>query len=212
MEDHEIKPIIEALLFVSGDAISVERIREVLPEIEKSKIIEMLVALQETYEQSDRGMQIVLVASEYQMTTRSEMSPWVKKLEKIKTASRLSQPSLETLAIIAYKQPLTRAEVEAIRGVDAAGVIKTLIDRRLVKIVGRKEVAGRPLMYGTTRDFLLYFGLPNLAGLPTLKEFSDIAEREAELSEESDSSELALEPASEVESCEESLVTSEESK
>jgi len=180
MEDHEIKPIIEALLFVSVDPIPVDRLKEILVGIEKALILEKLSSLQEEYEKSDRGTQIVEVAGGYQMTTRAEMSPWIRELEKIKTASRLSQPSLETLAIIAYKQPLTRAEVEAIRGVDAAGVLKTLMDRKLVKIVGRKEVAGRPLIYGTTREFLMYFGLANLTALPTLKEFSEIAEREAE--------------------------------
>jgi segregation and condensation protein B len=180
MEDHEIRPIIEALLFVSGDPVSVDRIREVLQGIEKNRIVEHLTSLQEEYDRSDRGIQIVFVAGEYRMTTRSEMAPWIRKLEKIKTASRLSQPSLETLAIIAYKQPLTRPEIEAIRGVDVAGVLKTLIDRRLVKIVGRKEVAGRPLMYGTTKEFLLYFGLPNLTALPTLKEFSEISGQESE--------------------------------
>ncbi len=180
MEDHEIKPIIEALLFVSVDPIPVDRLKEILTGVEKNMILEKLFSLQEEYRQSDRGMQIVEVAGGYQMTTRAEMSPWIRELEKIKTSSRLSQPSLETLAIIAYKQPLTRAEIEAIRGVDAAGVLKTLMDRKLVKIVGRKEIAGRPLIYGTTREFLLYFGLANLTALPTLKEFSEITEREAE--------------------------------
>jgi segregation and condensation protein B len=180
MEDHEIKPIIEALLFISTDPISIDRLKEILTGVEKNQILEKLSALQEEYTQSNRGIQVVEVAGGYQMTTRAEISPWIRELEKIKTASRLSQPSLETLAIIAYKQPLTRAEVEAIRGVDAAGVLKTLMDRKLVKIVGRKEIAGRPLIYGTTREFLLYFGLANLTALPTLKEFSEISEREAE--------------------------------
>jgi segregation and condensation protein B len=180
MEDHEIKPIIEALLFISVEPISMDRFKEILTGVEKSLMLEKLLSLQQEYAQSNRGIQIVEVAGGYQMTTRAEMSPWIRELEKIKTSSRLSQPSLETLAIIAYKQPLTRAEIEAIRGVDAAGVLKTLMDRRLVKIVGRKEVAGRPLIYGTTREFLMYFGLANLTALPTLKEFTDIAEREAE--------------------------------
>lgn len=180
MEDHEIKPIIEALLFISVDPISIDRIKEILSGVEKKRILDQLVSLQEEYARFNRGMQIVEVAGGYQMTTRADMAPWIRELEKIKTASRLSQPSLETLAIIAYKQPLTRAEIEAIRGVDAAGVLKTLMDRRLVKIVGRKEAAGRPLIYGTTREFLLYFGLSNLTALPTLKEFTDISERVAE--------------------------------
>ncbi len=176
MENHEIKPIIEALLFVAGDPISTDRLAEVIDGVEKDRILEQLFSLQREYLQSDRGLQIVEVAGGFQMTTRAEMAPWIRELEKIKTASRLSRPSMETLAIIAYKQPLTRAEIESIRGVDAAGVLKTLMERRLVKIVGRKEVAGRPLIYGTTREFLQYFGLPNLSALPTLKEFSSLSE------------------------------------
>jgi segregation and condensation protein B len=180
MEDHEIKPILEALLFISAEPIPIDRLKEILAGVAKNIVFEKLSLLQQEYAQSDRGMQIVEVAGGYQMTTRAEMAPWIRDLEKIKTSSRLSQPSLETLAIIAYKQPLTRAEIEAIRGVDGAGVLKTLMDRRLIKIVGRKEVAGRPLIYGTTREFLLYFGLANLTALPTLKEFTEIAERSAE--------------------------------
>jgi len=101
-------------------------------------------------------------------------------MERVRAITRLSRPGLETLAIIAYKQPVTRGEIEMIRGVDGAGVLKTLLDRKLVKIVGRKEVAGRPMLYGTTRIFLKYLGLSNLSALPTLKEFSDIAETSSE--------------------------------
>jgi segregation and condensation protein B len=180
MEDHEIKPIIEALLFVSGDSISIDRLKEVLGGVEKDQIRGYLEALQAEYLHTNRGIQIVEVGGEFQITTRAEMAPWIREFEKIKTAARLSPASLETLAIIAYKQPLTRAEIEAIRGVDGAGVLKTLLERRMVKIMGRKEVAGRPLMYGTTREFLKYFGLANLAALPTLKEFSHLSEQDIE--------------------------------
>ncbi len=180
MEDHEIKPIIEALLFVSGDSISIDRLKEVLGDVEKDRIRGYLEALQAEYVHTNRGIQIVEVGGEFQITTRAEMAPWIREFEKIKTAARLSPASLETLAIIAYKQPLTRAEIEAIRGVDGAGVLKTLLEKRLVKIMGRKEVAGRPLMYGTTREFLKYFGLANLAALPTLKEFSHLSEQDIE--------------------------------
>lgn len=126
------------------------------------------------------------------------MAPWIKEMEKIKSAARLSKPGLETLAIIAYKQPATRAEIEQIRGVDAAGVLKTLMERKLVKIVGRKEVAGRPMMYGTTREFLQYFGLSDLTALPTLKEFSEVtgAEREGELPTEESAAAEAVAPES----------------
>lgn len=180
MEDHELKPILEALLFVSGDPISVERLREVIGDVDRRKIEALLQELKDEYLQGNRGLQVVEVAGGYQLSTRIEMAPWIKEMEKIKAAARLSRPGLETLAIIAYKQPVTRAEIEMIRGVDAAGVLKTLMERKLVKIVGRKEVAGRPMMYGTTKDFLQYFGLPDLSGLPTLKEFSEVAEAQRE--------------------------------
>jgi len=177
MEEHELKPIVEALLFVSGDPISIDRLRDVIG-VGKEALQTALERLQKEYAESNRGLQVVQIAGGYQLSTRIEMAPWIKEMEKIKAASRLSKPGLETLAIIAYKQPVTRAEIETIRGVDAAGVLKTLMERKLVKIVGRKEVAGRPMMYGTTREFLQYFGLADLTGLPTLKEFSEVADAE----------------------------------
>lgn len=183
MEDHELKPILEALLFVSGDPITIDRLREVTGQGDRQRLQAVLTGLREDYAESNRGLQIVEVAGGYQLSTRAEMAPWVKELERVRQASRLSRPGLETLAIIAYKQPVTRAEIEMIRGVDAAGVLKTLMERKLVKIVGRKEVAGRPMVYGTTREFLQYFGLSDLTALPTLKEFTEVAgaEREGEV-------------------------------
>src|SRR3989338_10590215 len=119
MEDHEIKPIIEALLFVSGDPITLDRLSAVLTGVDKRKLTALLRELKEEYERSNRGLQNVDVAGGSQIATRPEMAPWVKEMEKVKAASRLSKPGLETLAIIAYKQPVTRGEIEQIRGVDA---------------------------------------------------------------------------------------------
>ena len=175
MEDRELKPILEALLFVSSDPISLDRLHGVLPEVEKSRIKTLLYQIEEEFLLSNRGFHLVEIAGGYQFVTRSDLAPWIKEMERVRAAVRLSKPGLETLAIIAYKQPVTRGEIEMIRGVDAAGVLKTLLDRKLVKIVGRKEVAGRPMLYGTTRTFLKYLGLPNLSALPTLKEFSEIS-------------------------------------
>lgn len=197
MEDHEIKPIIESLMFVSGDPISIDRLHDVLPTVDKAKIRALLEELKFDYARSNRGLQVVEVAGGYQITTRIEMAPWIKEMEKVKAAARLSKPGLETLAIIAYKQPVTRAEIEQIRGVDAAGVLKTLMERKLVKIVGRKEVAGRPMMYGTTREFLQYFGLADLTGLPTLKEFTEVVEAEREGEVYTETPEAISEPAQE---------------
>ncbi len=176
METHELKPIIEALLFVSGDPLSVDRLYEILGGVDRPRLASTVMALKEEYARVDRGLQVVEVAGGYQLVTRVEMAPWIKQMEKIKLSSRLSRPGLETLAIVVYKQPITRSEIEMIRGVDVSGVLRTLMERKLIKMVGRKEVAGRPMMYGSTREFLQYFGLPNLSALPTLKEFADLGE------------------------------------
>ena len=176
MEEHELTAVIEALLFVSGEPISLDKLAEVLEGTDTDGIRQALDRLRQTYDAPGRGLQIVEVAGGYQIATLSECAPWIKALEKIKSATRLSRSGLETLAIVAYKQPVTRGEVEAIRGVDSAGVLKTLLERRIVKIVGRREGLGRPMLYGTTREFLHYFGLKDLSELPALKEFKEVAE------------------------------------
>jgi segregation and condensation protein B len=176
MEEHELTAVIEALLFVAGEPISLGRLAEVLEGADTDRIREALDTLRQNYDAAGRGLQIVEVAGGHQIATRSECAPWIKTLEKIKTATRLSRSGLETLSIVAYKQPVTRGEIEAIRGVDSAGVLKTLLERRIVKIVGRREGLGRPMLYGTTREFLHYFGLKDLSELPALKEFKEVAE------------------------------------
>jgi segregation and condensation protein B len=176
MEEHELSAVIEALLFVSGEPIALDKLAQVLEGTDTDRIREALDRLRRGYDAAGRGLQIVEVAGGYQIATRSECAPWIKALEKIKTATRLSRSGLETLAIVAYKQPVTRGEVEVIRGVDSAGVLKTLLERRILKIVGRREGLGRPMLYGTTREFLHYFGLKDLSELPALKEFREVAE------------------------------------
>jgi len=187
MEDREIKGVIEALLFISGEPLSPDRIKavlalseakNVLEEIDRGKIKSLLWELQQEYDMRLSGLRIVEVAGGFQIVTPPEVSQWVKKLKKIKQSARLTKPSLETLAIIAYKQPLVKAEIEDIRGVDSAGVIKGLLDKRFVKIIGRKDVPGRPILYATTKEFLQYFGLKDISDLPTLKEFNELAEEE----------------------------------
>ena len=187
MEDREIKGIIEALLFISGEPLSPDRIKavlalseakNVLEEIDRGKIKSLLWELQQEYDMRLSGLRIVEVAGGFQIVTPPEVSQWIKKLKKIKQSARLTKPSLETLAIIAYKQPLVKAEIEDIRGVDSSGVIKGLLDKRFVKIIGRKDVPGRPILYATTKEFLQYFGLKDISDLPTLKEFNELAEEE----------------------------------
>lgn len=172
MEIHELKQIIESLLFVATEPLAADRIKEVTG-MERKTVLEALNELMGDFESDSHGIQIAEIAGGYQMVTRSENSPWIKKFLTVKTTGRLSKPGLETLAIIAYKQPIIRTEIETIRGVDCGGVVKTLLERRMVKIVGRKEMPGKPMLYGTTKEFLEYFGLNNLSELPTLKEFKE---------------------------------------
>ena len=191
MKEEEAKSIIESVLFVSGEPIALDTLKEIL-EQEESVVERLVKELISEYSLKNSGLFVVEVAGGIQMVTNPDCAPWVKKLLATAVPSRLSQQSLETLAIIAYKQPIIKAEIEAIRGVNSDGVVRTLLERRQIKILGRKEVPGRPLMYGTTREFLQCFGLKDLSELPTLKEFRDIEEPEVSLAEE-DVSEKSVE-------------------
>jgi segregation and condensation protein B len=176
MEKSELEAVIEAVLFASGEPITMKRLQEVLEGVEKADLKKALDALMESYQSGHRGLQIIEIAHGYQIVTRHQFAPFLKRLETIKTSSKLSKPALEALAVIAYKQPVTRGEVEAIRGVDSSNVLRTLQDRKIAKVVGRGEGLGRPLLYGTTREFLQCFGLKNLSELPELKELNEISE------------------------------------
>jgi len=178
MQDEEAKSVIEAILFMAGEPVSLDTIRKIT-EIDKYNTERLTRELISDYSVRNTGLFIVEVAEGYQMVTNPACAPWVKKLLSTSVPKKLSQSSLETMAIIAYKQPIIKAEIEAIRGVNSDGVVKTLLDKRLVKILGRKEVPGRPLMYGTTKEFLQYFGLKDLSELPTLKEFQEVDMPEA---------------------------------
>jgi segregation and condensation protein B len=171
METQEKKSLIEALLFVSGEplALGVLKTNTELPETELKQLLDELMT---EYKERDNGLLIIEVANAYQMVTNPRYAQWIKKFKNTAASGKLSMPALETLAIIAYKQPIIKAELEQIRGVNSDGVIKTLLDRRLIKIMGRKEVPGKPLLYGTTREFLQYFGLKDLTELPTISELT----------------------------------------
>ena len=173
MEDREAKSIIEALLFMAGEPVTLDTLRKIV-EVDKYNTERLVRELISDYSVRNTGLFVVEVAEGFQMVTNPACAPWVKKLLSTAVPKKLSQSSLETMAIIAYKQPIIKAEIEAIRGVNSDGVVKTLLERRLVKILGRKEVPGRPLMYGTTKEFLQYFGLKDLSELPTLKEFEEV--------------------------------------
>lgn len=169
MDRNDAVKAIEAVLFVSDSPVTVENLNAVLDGWGKEDIVEMLRELEAKYE--DHGIQIVEIAEGYQLRTKPETGEWVKKFHKLSKSTKLSQAALETLSMIAYRQPITRQEIEDIRGVDSAGVLKNLLDKNLVKSLGRKRVPGKPVTFGTTKKFLEYFGLVKLSDLPTLKDF-----------------------------------------
>lgn len=171
MENKDKKAIIEAILFLSGEPINISNLKETL-EIPESEIKDTMYELMNEYKERNSGLIIVEVANGYQMVTNPLYFEWIKRFKSQHLSQRLSMPALETLAIIAYKQPIIRAEIEQIRGVNSESAIRTLHERRLIKIIGRKEAPGRPFLYGTTKEFLQYFGLKDLTELPTLKEFN----------------------------------------
>lgn len=161
--------IIECIVFTAESALSQDRLCELLPEFERDDIKAALSALVESYEERGGGVHLVEVAGGWQFRTRPGFQQYVTRHIKTKS-SRFSQSALETLAIVAYRQPITRAEVEHLRGVDCGGVLKSLLEKRLVRILGKKDIPGRPLIYGTSKEFLEIFGLKDLKSLPTLKE------------------------------------------
>jgi len=172
LDTSELKAVVESLIFVSESPLRAERISETI-DVEKSRVQAVLKELIEEYGRQRRGFVLEEIAGGYQFRTRPEHVEWVRRLNKTRPF-RFSRAALETLAIIAYRQPITRAEIEFLRGVDSGGVVKTLLDRHLVRILGKKDIPGRPMIYGTTKDFLELFGLRDLSALPTLKEFSEI--------------------------------------
>lgn len=170
----DLKSIIEALIFASEKPLGADRIVEIIGDVDKNEILKCISILHEEY-RDGRGFYLSDVAEGYQFRTRPRFAAYLQRLYKIKSP-KFSQPALETLAIIAYRQPITRAEVEELRGVDAGGVIKSLLDKKLIKIVGKKDVPGRPMIYATSKEFLEAFGLKDLKSLPTLKDLAELGE------------------------------------
>lgn len=171
MED--IKNIIESLLFVAEEPLTIERFKRLLTQAEPKEIRRALEDISTDYEERKGGFYLHQVAGGYQVRTRPEYTPWIKRLIQPKPF-RLSKAALETLAIVAYKQPVIRSDVEHIRGVDCGGVLKVLLERGFIRVLGRKEIPGRPLIYGTTRRFLEVFDLKTLKDLPTPREIEEL--------------------------------------
>jgi segregation and condensation protein B len=165
--------ILEALLFVAEEPLPLSRLQEVLADEEPAATESSIRELALSLEDAGRGLMVQEIAGGFRLTTRPEANPWVSRLQVVKPA-RLSRAALETLAIIAYKQPITKAEVEAVRGVAVDGVIRTLLERDLIRMLGRKAEAGRPIVYGTSQGFLEHFGLKELGELPSLREIDEL--------------------------------------
>ena len=208
IDARELKAILEAVLFVSPEPVPVARLMSILGTVSKAEVVQALGILTHDLDQDGRGIQLVQIAGGYRLVTKQEYGPWLKRMDKAKAAQKLSRSALESLAIIAYKQPLVRSEIEEIRGVETSGVLRTLCERKLVRIVGRKDVPGRPIMYGTTKFFLEHFGLHDLSQLPPLREFKELGDSEQALLPIEDES-LEVVETSETPSSEEFAVMSD---
>jgi segregation and condensation protein B len=169
MDLAQLKAIVEALIFASPEPLTPKMLLKLLNDEPKEDVLAVVEALKQDY-QAQPGLHVAEVAGGYQITTRPELHEWVRRLFHERTTQKLSVPSLETLSVIAYKQPITQAEVGEIRGVNTSGVLTTLLERHLIKIVGRKNVIGRPFLYGTTREFLIRFGLKDVNDLPRIED------------------------------------------
>jgi segregation and condensation protein B len=174
MEIENLKKTLESLLFVSDSPLSSKKVAAFLKTAKVEEVDQAFAALKEEINNLDRSFQLIQVAEGYQLVTRPEYHRWAKELYKVISKTRLSKASLEALAIIAYKQPVTRAEVEAIRGVEVSNLVQSLMEKRMLRILGRAETPGRPLLYGTTTEFLIHFGLKDLADLPKVSEIQDL--------------------------------------
>ena len=177
----EVRAILEALIFASPQPITPREVGKVLAGVSRERWQAALEWLRADYARDGRGLQLVDVAGGWQITTRPEYNDWVRELLDPRAPTRLSIQALETLAVIAYKQPVTLPEIIELRGVKSGGVLKTLLEKRLIRIVGRKEVVGRPMLYGTTKQFLLHFGLKDLAELPKVEEFVEVLGEEVDV-------------------------------
>lgn len=172
----DIKKAIESIIFISDQPVSVDKLSLVFPDVERAQLRKCLKELVEEWEEFSRGFLLSEIAGGFQFRTDPKYSEDIATYNKKVKKFRLSRAALEVIAIIAYKQPVTRVEIESIRGVDSSGVINVLLERRVIEIKGRKEVIGKPFLYGTTSEFLEVFGLKSLNDLPTLKELDEITQ------------------------------------
>lgn len=168
--EDDLKSVVEALLFAAREPVTLDRLRLAIPGSSRARVREAISELNLDYDSSRRAVRVEEVAGGFRLLTRSEFAPYVRRLLKARSDERLSSAGLETLSIVAYKQPISRAEIESIRGVQVGPILKTLLEKRLIRIVGRSEIIGRPLLYGTTKTFLAQFGLRSAKDLPRREE------------------------------------------
>lgn len=176
-----LKGVLESILFVSETPVSVDRFCTILDEFERDEIKSALSELINDYkEENSRGIEIIEIAGGYQLRSKTENADYIRRMKRTKPP-KFSPSSMETLAIIAYRQPVTRGEIEYLRGVDSGGILKNLLDKKLIRILGKKDIPGKPLIYGTTKEFMEVFSLKDLAALPTLKEIQELDDSEIQL-------------------------------
>src|SRR5436190_21331043 len=192
MSYHNLAALLEAIIYLAKDPVTVDSIRKALPDVDRKEIEANIAALIEKYQEPQHGIEIREVADGLRFSTKPEHHEVLKAFLQAQTPpTRLSLAALETLAVIAYKQPVTVPEIQEIRGVQASGVIKTLLDKKLVATAGRKEVLGKPILYKTTKEFLIHFGLKDLGELPSMEEFDELIKNQAD-SESSSPTEIEL--------------------
>jgi segregation and condensation protein B len=171
------KRVVLALIFVSDEPITVEQVRQILRERTPDEIRAIVDSIESELRDADSALRVEEVGGGFRLSTRPDLAPWIRTYFRNRNRSRLSAAAVETLAVIAYKQPITAPEIQEIRGVDPQGALRTLLDRRLVRIAGKKKVVGRPFLYATTREFLVHFGLPAIEDLPPIEDFEQLAGR-----------------------------------
>lgn len=174
LDERTLRAVIEALVFAAEEPLTIGDLADLFPETGEETLQRLLDELAAACQAPDRGLQVIRVAGGHRMTTKGELGEWVRALFRSRHRRRLSPAALETLAIVAYRQPITTPEIQAIRGIDPSGVLEGLLEKKLVRILGRKKVVGKPVLYGTTREFLAHFGLNSLEDLPGPEEFGGL--------------------------------------
>src|SRR3954470_15928944 len=188
------KQILEAVLFASDAPVAIQVLTELIGDRSVPEVRELLAEMAQAYDREERGVVLTEIAGGFQLLSRKECAPWVEQMLRARRKIRLSKPALESLAIVAYRQPITKVEIDSIRGVDSAGVLHTLLERNLVTIKGRSKGVGRSLLYATTQEFLAYMGINELADLPELKELAPLLEERERMADEGELPVDAAEP------------------